>query len=727
MPKSSALKKESTTNNFVFLTGSKLESSTLFQSPNYAPSFTFPYNPDPLVSGNDYKIYDEMTEDDQIKSTLAYKKNFVINTGWEIQSEEEEIKKFVTDTLNNINAARAMESSFEDILEDMLSSYPYGFSLSEPIYALNEENKYIYKSIKTRPPHSFRFELDKFGNVEKVVQSTIEGEKIFAPDKFLHHVYQQSWGNPYGKSDLSAAHASWKAKKFVMRFMVRYLEKFGSATVVGRYDPAMTDAEISSFQDALETIQNNTSLIIPDNAKLDFLESQKDSSDAYQKALQFFNTCIARALLVPDLMGLSGGQTSGGSFSLGLSQFEIFLGTIKKDRNSLAKKITNKLVQPLVDINFGKQYKCKFVFVPFTEQKMIEYAKTWMEAIKGKLWKPNDAEIHYLRKLVGFPEGEIQEAEQDVPAYSNFNPGGRSPTPKKDVDGKAKEPDEKDFSQSREINIYEKKVNFAQIETNLNRFESSISKKLSSAAKDIYSDYINQIRDKNILNRFVPEKVNDLQPKFLKPMNALFKGYFQDLFADGYSMAQKEILPNFTVKFSEALLPEEFLEVLNSESFKLTGDYVTDVTKKAKNILVDGLKNGASQSELLKLLRQELDENTERWLQSLVRTKTTEIYNSARRSYWENDPIAKQLVTAYEFSAVLDSRTSEICGSLDGNIYEIADGISRVTPPLHFNCRSLLVPITKFEDYEAEKIPIVEKIQYMGGNLKNFCCHFLKQ
>lgn len=675
-----------------------------------------------------------MKNDDQVKATIAMKKNFVVNTGWEIICEDEEIKEFVTDTLNKINEDSPMEPSFNDILEDMLSSYVYGFSLSEPIFELNKDSLYIYKAIKTRPPHTFKFDLDEFGNVKEVIQMTMKGDLKFKPDMFLHHVYQPEFGNPYGLSDLSAAFQDWKAKKFVKRFMAIYLERFASPTVVGKYKPNMQDDEVARFRVLLESIQNNTTLIIPEDAQMDMIQNAKDSSDSYMKALYYFNTCIARAILVPDLLGVSGGKTEGGSYTLGVQQFEVFMGTIDKDRRSLAKKVTNKIVQPLVRINFGEETSCHFQFIPFTGAKVMEYAKLWIQAVGGKAWEPNDEEINYLRKITGFPEGEVNRPEPapapGLPGSGGGNPQDRDPKRPEQSDNKIGAPTvyvpvgrdgrRLNVSAFRSLTAYEQKVNFEDIKALLDSEEAKGIRSLTDAAKDIYSDLISQIRDKGLLKRFNPERIESIKPKFLKPMNSIFSGYLQDIFGESYEQARDELVRVGPKKFEQSLVPDDFIKIIEAESFKLVGDYATDVTKRAKNTLMDAIKNGVTEGEIVKLLRDELSENTDKWIRTVVRTKTTEFYNSARRSYWENDSIAKQLVEAYQFSAIMDERTSEICKHLDQKIFSLDSDVSRVTPPLHFNCRSLLVPLTKFEEFETEKIPSLESIQDKGGNLKRF-------
>lgn len=723
----------------VVLVGSPLEAKTLYKSPYFQDSYDFPYNPDPLVPGNDYSIYDEMKDDDQVKAVIAIKKDMIINTGWKIECEDEEIKEFVEKALREINQYEGLDMSFEDSLRDILSSYEYGFSLTEPVYELRDFYKYgkqyIYKCLKTRPPHTFRFNIDDKGKVLDIIQINTQGEQPFKPDLFIHHVYQQEFGNPFGKSDLRAAHTPWKAKKFVQKFYNMYLERFAQPTVVGRYKPNADPNEITRYHNILKTIQSHTTITIPEDMQIDFVQPAHDSSAAYAVAVDMYNQQIARSILVPDLMGIGGAATKGGSYALGKEQFKVFLGTIYKDRQALERKITLKLVLPLVRLNF-KDIPCKFQFVEYTEDDISAYADLWIKAVSSRIFKPNPEEINHFRSITGFPEGPIQ----DFPEQPQFDPEGNpieqkpgnvfDPKAEKEKKAKGEQDDKGDKKEDkgfslrtfRETTVHEKKVNFAQVRKVLDTSEETALPEIRRIAKKIYTDYVQQIRDKGIVRGFRPEKVNELETKFMRDFKLTFRGHFMSLFRDSIAEARKEILPNGTktTKFSDALLPEEFEEALDAESFKIAGDYASTVKKKANNILMEGIKAGRSEAEIVTAIRDTLGEATEAWIAAVVRTKTTEVYNNARRSYWENDELASQIVEAYQFSAIMDNRTSDVCSELDGKVFERGDDIDRVVPPLHFNCRSLLIPITKFEDYESVKVPSLEKINDLGGGLKEF-------
>jgi len=64
-------------------------------------------------------------------------------------------------------------------------------------------------------------------------------------------------------------------------------------------------------------------------------------------------------------------------------------------------------------------------------------------------------------------------------------------------------------------------------------------------------------------------------------------------------------------------------------------------------------------------------------------------------------PELKGFIKAVEFSAILDSRTTDICEARDGLILAIDDPrLSANTPPLHYQCRSILVPVDKYSMIE---------------------------
>lgn len=80
-------------------------------------------------------------------------------------------------------------------------------------------------------------------------------------------------------------------------------------------------------------------------------------------------------------------------------------------------------------------------------------------------------------------------------------------------------------------------------------------------------------------------------------------------------------------------------------------------------------------------------EITRRGAQTLANTATSAISNAARSELYEEN---KNIISAELYVATLDSRTTPICQSLDGETYPVGRG---PIPPVHMNCRSVRVPV----------------------------------
>ena len=91
----------------------------------------------------------------------------------------------------------------------------------------------------------------------------------------------------------------------------------------------------------------------------------------------------------------------------------------------------------------------------------------------------------------------------------------------------------------------------------------------------------------------------------------------------------------------------------------------------------------------------------------LVRTETTCVANMAELyGYKELD------IDEYEFSACLDSRTSDLCRKLDGKVFKCNSAQAGVNlPPMHPFCRSTTLPVLPSEeDLDKELAELCDEI-----------------
>lgn len=126
--------------------------------------------------------------------------------------------------------------------------------------------------------------------------------------------------------------------------------------------------------------------------------------------------------------------------------------------------------------------------------------------------------------------------------------------------------------------------------------------------------------------------------------------------------------------------------------------------KRIRSKLQQGLSEGWDNKTMVRSIVR-TTRLTEAQASALVRTAVTKTQSTAQlASFKENEAILKGM----RFTAVLDSRTSAICAHHDGNVYALDD--TRFVPPLHWRCRSTLVPVVKdYNELLASTSPDVKK------------------
>jgi SPP1 gp7 family putative phage head morphogenesis protein len=126
--------------------------------------------------------------------------------------------------------------------------------------------------------------------------------------------------------------------------------------------------------------------------------------------------------------------------------------------------------------------------------------------------------------------------------------------------------------------------------------------------------------------------------------------------------------------------------------------------KRIQATITKGLREGWDNKQLVRSVIK-TTRLTEAQASALVRTAVTKTQTTAQlASFQENRAILKGM----RFTAVLDNRTSAICAHHDGEIYDLDD--LRFVPPLHWRCRSTLVPVVKsYDELLASTSPDVKK------------------
>jgi len=180
--------------------------------------------------------------------------------------------------------------------------------------------------------------------------------------------------------------------------------------------------------------------------------------------------------------------------------------------------------------------------------------------------------------------------------------------------------------------------------------------------------------------------------------------------------------------FAEGLSLKAANDYIRGRAFQDTKGITDDMLKAATNILLQGIQEDWSVQEYIREFDQvmepfigtdnvsELTGKPKRArLETIARTTTASIFNQAQLSAYM-DPGLGDFVEGFEYVAVLDNRVSDICESLSGRKYAKNDPIwAQITPPNHFQCRSMLEPILIIDDWKpSDKAGIVSPDKGFG-------------
>ena len=117
------------------------------------------------------------------------------------------------------------------------------------------------------------------------------------------------------------------------------------------------------------------------------------------------------------------------------------------------------------------------------------------------------------------------------------------------------------------------------------------------------------------------------------------------------------------------------------------------LAQTVKQEIVNRMIQGINLQTMAKRVSERFETAKKNDVERLLRTEVNYTLNQATLDGYKEAGIEK-----YEFSATLDSRTSQICSELHGEVFEIKKiAVGLNYPPMHPRCRSTTIPIIDYE------------------------------
>lgn len=141
------------------------------------------------------------------------------------------------------------------------------------------------------------------------------------------------------------------------------------------------------------------------------------------------------------------------------------------------------------------------------------------------------------------------------------------------------------------------------------------------------------------------------------------------------------------------------LSVRGADGGKLLEPFIRDWTatevKRVSGAVRQGFYEGQTTTQIVQAIRGTRKANytdgilniTSRNARAVTHTAVQHAASQARQMTWERNP---DLVQGVRWVSTLDSKTTQVCRSLDGRVYPVHKG---PRPPIHVNCRSSTSPV----------------------------------
>lgn len=707
-------------------------------------------NPDRLVGQRGLAIYSRMADDEQVKAVLNFKRDAITARGWTFKfrdgtklSEAEQARR--QHVFSEVIAR--MRGAFSDALNAIMTGRAYGFSVTEKIYGevrVDGKEWIGINQLLGRDPLSFRFYTDDYGTLTKIEQQTHRAGVIAVePRRVIHYVHAPEWDHIYGRSDLREAYRSWYIKEQVARLWPLYLERFAGGFLHAELpaDNALLPDQLEELDRALKNAKAIGSIRTPAGVKLNAIFP--GSTDAFERAVQFHDLAIAKALLVPNLLGISHtGQT--GAYSQSQTQLEAFFWTLNADAARLEACLNEQLFRDLGDQNWSDGEYPEFCFRPASMEQAKWILETWRGLLGAGAVVPTEQDEAFLRKLLDMPPRDASSTPLVNPVEEQrrqdaLAAGGHG---QDDEDGE----DEADAAQKKRFAVSRavSRVNFSVIAT---REEAIAAQAVPAAAEIVARAVARALGDDAQVGSLIDDDPQDiatfqLNGAYVGQLRSAFHGALDASWQTGTVTAQGEIrraggqrVP--VTRHHMRSLRDRAAAYLASNSFRM-GENVSEAVRAivqgellaavkagktvqaARAAIWDrlvakgmtsreaalGVETDAAVQNALDLLWVDSEEQAAHYLQTLVRTNTFEAMNEARFDEF-TDPALAEFVVGLEYSAILDDNTTEICRHLDGRTYA-ADN-ERIwdtwRPPNHWGCRSLLIPVTAIDGWDGKEPP----------------------
>jgi len=394
------------------------------------------------------KVWREMSDNDSVVGAILFAVEMLIRgVKWDVESADEddpksnERKDFVLSMLDD------MEKPFSEVINDILSFLPFGFSVHELVYKRRNgpgknpkfnskfsDGHWAWRKLPCRAQDSiqrwiFDEEESSEGHITRsalrgVVQLPPQGgTEISIPvERFLLFRVNSKKDNPESRSVLRNAYRPWFFKKRIEEIEAIGIERDLAGIPIALLPPmymedGATDdqkAVLNSVKELVTSIRNNeqAGLVFPlaydesGNKLFDFklLGRENGSGKAFdtEQVIQRYDKRIAGTILA-DFILL--GQQSVGSFALSDNKTKLFASAIGAWLESIASVFNGQALPRLWDLNnWDLATMPKLTFGDIEKRDLTSIADYFSKLVGSGAILPDEDLENWMRGLADAPK-----------------------------------------------------------------------------------------------------------------------------------------------------------------------------------------------------------------------------------------------------------------------------------------------------------------------------------
>lgn len=298
----------------------------------------------------DYETGKKILRDTQVSTGFDILKYILSSKQWILVANENDTDNQIYDFFYNM--LNTMDTELQETVKQEITAILWGYVVHEQIFALDQNGKIILKNnvplhIKTLQKEPFIYD-EKSGELTGIYQDW-KGEQATIPiNKILKYSFNASYDEDYGNGLLDDFKPLVEDKININNWLMTYLERHGSPTLVGKAnDVVSAEGMLGSFDSIAD---GTTGMTVKNDEDVQVLESSHNG-EAFFQTLQYKNNEIFRRYYLGNL--IMGDNTQTGSYAQSMTQLDfgklVFDGLLEEVANCWQKQVINRLCE----WNFG--------------------------------------------------------------------------------------------------------------------------------------------------------------------------------------------------------------------------------------------------------------------------------------------------------------------------------------------------------------------------------------